>query len=82
VPSFQYRELVAEGQVFKNQPATTVEESEDHTREENKLFYHVLSRFARKWEYHILLKSQADRILARERGFTESTELHNSRRSN
>jgi hypothetical protein len=48
MPSFQCCELLAKSEVFEKQPATTVEESEDHTRQEYKRVYHVrvLSRFA------------------------------------
>jgi hypothetical protein len=67
--SFQYRELLAKGEVFEKQPVTTVEESEDRTRQEYERVYHVrvLSRFACEWQCRIVLKSQADRILARDR---------------
>jgi hypothetical protein len=66
--SFQYRELLAKSEVFEKQTATTVEESENRTRQEYKRVYHVqvLPRFACEWQYRILLKSQADRILARD----------------
>jgi hypothetical protein len=49
-------------------PATTVEESEDRTRQEHKRIYHVwvLSRRACERQCRILLKSLADRILARD----------------
>jgi hypothetical protein len=68
MPSFQYRELLAKSKVFEKQHATTLEESEDRTRQEYKRFYHVrvLSRFACEWQCRILLKLQADRILARD----------------
>ncbi len=47
MPSFQYRELLAKSEVFEKQHATTLEESEDRTRQECKRVYHaqVLSRF-------------------------------------
>jgi len=69
--SFQYRELLAKSEVFEKQPATTVEESENRTRQEYKRVYHVrvLPRFACEWQCRILLKSQPDRILARDRTF-------------
>lgn len=68
MPSFQYRELLATSEVFEKQLATTVEESENRTRQEYKRVYHarVLSRFACEWQCRILLKSQAARILARD----------------
>jgi|SRR5580704_8765002 hypothetical protein len=68
--SFQCHKLLAKRQVFEKQPATTVEELEDHTRQEYKRVNHVrvLSRFACELQCHILLKSQADRILTRDRG--------------
>jgi hypothetical protein len=70
MPSFQCRKLLAKSQVFEKQPATTLEELEDHTRQEYKRVNHVrvLSCFACEWQCHILLKSQADRILARGNG--------------
>jgi len=70
--SFQYRELLAKSEVFEKQPATTVEESENRTRQDYKRVYHVrvLPRFACEWQCRILLKSQADRILARDSHFT------------
>ena len=66
MPSFQCRELLAKSEVFEKQPATTVEESEDRTGQEYKRVYHVRvpSRFACEWQCRILLKLQADRILA------------------
>ena len=72
--SFQCRELLAKSEVFEKQRAMTVEESEDHTRQEYNRVYHVgvLSRFACEWQCRILLKSQADGILARDRSPTPS----------
>jgi hypothetical protein len=69
MPSFQYRELLAKSEVFKKQTATTVEESGDCTRQEYKHVYHVrvLSRSTCEWQCRILLKPQADRIVARDR---------------
>jgi hypothetical protein len=66
--SFQCHKLLAKRQVFEKQPATTVEELEDHTRQEYKRVNHVrvLSRFACELQCHILLKSQADRISTRD----------------
>ena len=66
--SFQCRKLLAKSEVFEKQRAMTVEESEDHTRQEYNRVYHVgvLSRFACEWQCRILLKSQADGILARD----------------
>jgi hypothetical protein len=70
MPPFQCRKLLAKSQVFEKQHATTVEELEDHTCQEYKRVNHlrVLSRFAFEWQCRILLKSQADRILARDKG--------------
>ena len=67
--SLQCRELLVKSEVFEKQSATTVEESEDRTRQENKHVSHerVLSRFACEWQCSILLKSQADTILATDR---------------
>ena len=64
--SLQHRELLTKSEVFEKQRAMTVEESEDHTRQEYNRVYHVgvLSRFACEWQCRILLKSQADRVLA------------------
>jgi hypothetical protein len=44
--------LVAKSDVFEQQTATTVEESEDRTDQEYKRVHHVrvLSRFAREWQ--------------------------------
>jgi hypothetical protein len=66
--SFQCRELLAKSEVFEKQPATTLEGSEDRTRQEDKRVYHVrvLSRFACECQSRILLKLQTDRILARD----------------
>jgi hypothetical protein len=67
--SFQSRELLAKSEVFEKQPATTLEDSEDRTRQKHKRVYHVrvLSRLACEWQCRILLKSQADGILANDR---------------
>src|ERR1700674_1806559 len=67
--SLQHRELLTKSEVFEKQRAMTVEESEDHTRQEYNRVYHVrvLSRFACEWQCRILLKSQADRVLANDR---------------
>jgi hypothetical protein len=75
--SFQCRELLAKSEVFEKQPATTVEESEDRTRQKHKRVYHVrvLSRFACEWQCRILLKSQTDGILARDNPETQLREL-------
>jgi hypothetical protein len=53
-------------EVFEKQPATTMEESEDRTSQGYQRVYHarVLSRFACESQCRILLKPQADRILA------------------
>jgi hypothetical protein len=69
--SLQHRELLTKSEVFEKQRAMTVEESEDHTRQEYNRVSHVgvLSRFACEWQCRILLKSQADRVLANDRTF-------------
>ena len=75
MPSFQCRELLVKSEVFERQPATTVEESGDRTDEEYKRVYHVRapSRFAREWQCHLPLKSQAARI-----HWTKNLAAHNN----
>ena len=48
MPSLQYGELLAKSEVFEKQFATTVDESENRTRQEYKRVYNVraLPRFA------------------------------------
>jgi hypothetical protein len=68
--SLQYRELLAKGEVFQKQPTMSVEEAPDHSRQEPNDVHHVqvLSHSACGWQRRMLLKSQADRILANDRG--------------
>lgn len=64
--SLHYRQLLTKSEIFEKQPARTAEESEDRTRQEYKRVYHarLLSQFACGTQRHIVLKLQADRILA------------------
>jgi hypothetical protein len=66
ISSLQCRELLAKSQVFKKESTTSAEESRDRTYQESDGVYHarVLSHFACGRQRCILLKSQADRILA------------------
>jgi hypothetical protein len=81
MPSFQCRELLAKSEVFEQQTAMTAEESEDRTDQEYKCVYHmrVLSRFACEWQCRILLKSQADRVLAKDTGLLIPSEKSSSK---
>jgi len=65
--ALQYCELLAKGEVFQKQPTMSVEEAPDRSRQEPNDVYHVpvLSHSACGWQRRMLLKSQADRILAR-----------------
>ena len=65
--ALQYCELLAKGEVFQKQPTMSVEEAPDRSRQEPNGVYHVpvLSHSACGWQRRMLLKSQADRILAR-----------------
>jgi hypothetical protein len=67
---------LAKGEVFEKQLATALEESDDRTNQECNHVYHVrvLSRFVCEWQRRILLKSKADRILARDRAHNEGAE--------
>jgi hypothetical protein len=60
--------LVAEKQVLEEEPATSTEESKNDTDQKSNGSYHarVLSHFACGRQPHILLKSQADRVLAKD----------------
>ena len=62
----QYRELLAKSQIFKKDLVTSAEDSKDRTYQESDGVYHarVLSHFHCGRQRSILLKSQADRILA------------------
>jgi len=64
--ALQCCELLAKGQVFKEESATIAEESQDRTYKELNDIYHasLLSHSACGQQLCILLKSQADRILA------------------
>ena len=67
--ALKYCELLAKGEVFQKQPTMSVEEAADRSRQEPNGVYHVavLSHSACGWQHRMLLKSQADRILARHR---------------
>ena len=66
MPPLQCRELLAESQVLKEEAATGSEESKNRAYQESDSVYHamVLPHFACERQRCILLKSQADRILA------------------
>ena len=68
--SLQCRELLAKSQVFKKESATIAEESQDRAYKEPNEIYHarLLSHSACGQQLCILLKSQADRILANDKG--------------
>jgi len=67
--SLQCRELLAKSQVFKKESATIAEESQDRAYKEPNEIYHarLLSHSACGQQLCILLKSQADRILANDK---------------
>ena len=69
MPSFQCRELLTKSEVFNQEAATCVEEAKNGAEQESKGLCHagLLSRFACGTQRYILLKSQADRILANDR---------------
>ena len=69
MPSFQCRKLLTESEVFNQEAATCVEEAKNGAEQESKGLCHagLLSRFACGTQRYILLKSQADRILANDR---------------
>jgi hypothetical protein len=69
--SFQCCELLAKNSIFKKESAMSAEEAKDHTYQEPDGVYHatVLSHSACAEQRSILLKSQADRILARYSAF-------------
>jgi hypothetical protein len=62
MPSFQYRELLTKGQVFKKKPTTGTEEPDKRAYQESDGTCHamVLSHLARGRQHRMLLKSQAD----------------------
>jgi hypothetical protein len=66
--ALQYCELLAKGEVFQKQPTMSVEEAPDRSRQEPNGVYPVpvLSHSACGWQRRMLLKSQADRILAKD----------------
>ena len=68
--ALQYCELRPKGEVFQKQPTMCVEEAPDRSRQKPNGVYHVpvLSHSACGWQRRMLLKSQADRILARHKG--------------
>jgi len=65
---FQNSELLAKHEVFKKQPAMTTEEANKSADQKTDSTYHaqVISQFACERQRRILLKLQADRVLARE----------------
>ncbi len=65
---FQRRELLTKGQVFKKESATSTDKPKNRTCQESDGTYHarVLAHFPCGRQCRILLKSQADRILAKE----------------
>ena len=67
MPSFQCRELLAKSKVFKKQRASGVEQAKDRAKQESENVCHavLLQRLACETQCSILLKSRADRILAR-----------------
>jgi hypothetical protein len=69
MPSFQCRQLLTESEVFNQEAATCVEEAKNGAEQESKGLCHagLLSQFACGTQRYILLKSQADRILANDR---------------
>jgi hypothetical protein len=76
MPSFQCRKLLTESEVFNQEAATCVEEAKNGAEQESKGLCHagLLSRFACGTQRYILLKSQADRILANDRESAERTD--------
>src|SRR6266852_854848 len=70
MPSFQRRELLTKGQVFKKEPMTSAEEPKKCAHQESDGTYHakVLSHFACGRQRRMLLKADADCILARGNG--------------
>jgi hypothetical protein len=67
--SLQHRELLAKNQIFKQEPATSAEESKNRANQKSNGGYHatVLSHFACGRQRRILLKSKADGVLANDR---------------
>ncbi len=67
--SFQGRELLTKGQIFKMEATMGAEEAKKRAYQKPDATDHakVLSHFACEGQRRILLKSKADRILARDR---------------
>ena len=65
-PSFQRHELLTKNEVFEKQTTTCAEKAYDCSDQEPNGVHHasLLSYFPCRWQHGILLKSQADRILA------------------
>jgi hypothetical protein len=65
----QHRELLAKNQVLKEETAMSAEESKNRANQKSNSGYQatVLSHFACGRQPRILLKSQADRVLANDR---------------
>ena len=65
---FQHRELLTKGQVFEKESATSTDKPKNRTCQESDGTYHarVLAYFPCGRQCRILLKSQADRFLARD----------------
>ena len=66
---FQHRELLTKGQVFEKESATSTDKPNNRTCQESDGTYHarVLAYFPCGRQCRILLKSQADRFLARDK---------------
>ena len=69
---FQCRELLTKDHVFKKEPTTSTEEPKKYVYQKSDSIDRakVLSHFACGRQRRMLLKSQADRILARDRSRT------------
>ncbi len=69
MPSSQCRELLTKGQVFKKELTTSTEEPKKSAYQESDGTDHakVLSYFACERQRRMLLKAQADCILAKDR---------------
>ena len=67
MPSFQCRELLTKGQVFKKEPTTSTEEPKKSACQESDGTDHakVLSHFVCERQRCTLLKAQAECILAK-----------------
>jgi len=71
MPSFQRRELLTKGQVFKKEPTTNAEEPKKSAYQESDGTDHakVISHFVCGRQRRMLLKAQADCILAKDTGY-------------